>query len=58
MKFIIEETVNTTYTYFHEVEANTEEEAREKFCNDEDVEYHIRDPYYGDDAIFEIYEKR
>lgn len=53
MKYIIEETMSTTY--FHEVEADSEEEAREKFYNDNGVNYNIRDPYYGDDTYIEIY---
>lgn len=53
MKYIIEETMSTTY--FHEVEADSKEEAREKFYDDKDVNYNIRDPYYGDDTYIEIY---
>ena len=53
MKYIIEETVSTTY--FHEVEADSEEEARKKFYDDNGVNYNIRDPYYGDDTCIEIY---
>jgi hypothetical protein len=53
--WLIEETVSVTY--FHRVKAETEEEAREKFYNDEDVEFNVRDEFYGDDTILEINEE-
>ena len=53
MKYIIEETVSVTY--FHEVEADSKEEARNKFYNDDCINYNIRDPYYGDDTDIDIY---
>lgn len=53
MKYIIEETVSITY--FHEVEADSKEEARKKFYDDEDVNYNFNDPYYGDDTCIEVY---
>jgi hypothetical protein len=53
MKYFIEESVTTTY--FHKVEAESKEEAREKFYDDIDVEYNIRDPYYGDDAHLDVF---
>ena len=55
MKYIIEKSVTTTF--FHEVEADSVEEAREKFYDDVDVDYNMRDPYYGDDAYLEIIKK-
>lgn len=54
--YIIEETVSVTY--FHKVVANSEEEAREKFDNDEDVEYDVSEPSYGDDAYREFYDEK
>ena len=55
MKYIIEE--NATVTYFHTVEANSKEEARKKFYDDIDVNYNIREPFYGDDIYLEIFTK-
>jgi hypothetical protein len=55
MKYIIEESVTTTY--FHEVEAESKEEAREKFYDDVDVNYDIEEPVYGDDTYLEIFTK-
>ena len=54
--YIIEETFSTTY--FHKVQAESPEEAREKFYNDEDVEYNFNDPFYGDDALIEVFEEK
>lgn len=56
MKYIIEETVSTTY--FHAVEAESEEEARKKFDYDIDVNYNIKNPWYGDDTIIEIFSEK
>jgi len=53
--WLIEETVSVTY--FHRVKAETENEAREKFYNDENVEYNVRDEFYGDVEYLEIEEE-
>lgn len=53
MKYIIQE--NVTVTYFHEVEADSEEEARKKFYDDDGVNYNIEDPSYGDDTYLEFF---
>lgn len=56
MKYIIEETVSTTF--FHEVEADSEKEAKEKFYDDIDVNYDIQEPVYGNDTCLEIFTKK
>ena len=53
--WMIEETLSVTY--FHRVKAETEDEAKEKFYNDENVEYNVRDEFYSDDEYLEIYEE-
>lgn len=53
--WIIEETFSTTH--FHKVQAETYEEAKDKFYNDEDVEYDVKEEYYGNDASIEIFEE-
>ena len=53
--WIIEETVSVTY--FHRVMAETKEEARKNFYNDISTDYNIKDEYYGDDTVLDIYEE-
>lgn len=53
--WIVEETVSVTY--FHRVIAETKEEARENFYNDVSTEYNIKDEYYGNDTVLDIYEE-
>jgi len=53
MKYIIEETASVSY--LHEIEADSKEEARKKFYDNEGVNYNIQDPYYGNDIDLDIY---
>lgn len=53
MKYIIEESVTTTY--FHAVEADSKEEARRKFYAGENIDYNIEEPSYGDDTFLGIF---
>ena len=54
--YIIEETVSITY--FHRVQAENMEQAKEKFFNDVDVEYSFCDEYYNDDTSYEFFEEK
>ena len=54
--YVIKETFSTTR--FHMVHAENPEEAREKFYDDEDVEYDFDDPFYGDDTLIEVSEEK
>lgn len=56
MKYIIEESVSTTY--FHEVEADNEEEAKKKFYARNDVNYNIDTPCYGNNVHIEVFTEK